>query len=104
MVSSLKLSPPPKTKNFLPKKTSLPKKNSPTPKKNSKNTSKNFRKITSEKKLQKTTSMLQGLCDVSPSAVPFVRQFYGSPFRYLWEDDSGEVHDTREKVASRAIL
>ena len=37
--------------------------------------------------------MLQGLCDVSPSAVPFVRQFYGSPSRYVWEDDSGEVHD-----------
>ena len=37
--------------------------------------------------------MLQGLCDVSPSAVPFVRQFYGTPSRYLWEDDSGEVHD-----------
>ena len=31
--------------------------------------------------------------DVSPSAVPFVRKFCGSPSRYLWEDDSGEVHD-----------
>ena len=38
-------------------------------------------------------AMLQGLCDVSPSAVPSVRQFYGSPSRYLWENDSGEVHD-----------
>ena len=38
-------------------------------------------------------AMLQGLCDVSPSAVLFVRQFHGSPSRYLWEDDCGEVHD-----------
>ena len=38
-------------------------------------------------------AMLQGLCHVSPSAVPFVRQFYGTPSRYLWEDDSGKVHD-----------
>ena len=36
--------------------------------------------------------MLQGLCD-SPSAVPFVRQFHGSPSRYLWENDIGEVRD-----------
>ena len=35
-------------------------------------------------------AMLQGLCE---STVPFVRQFYGSPSRCLWENDFGEVHD-----------
>ena len=34
--------------------------------------------------------MLQGLFNVSPSAVLFVRQFHGSP----WENDTGEVCDT----------
>ena len=29
----------------------------------------------------------QGLHNVSPSSVPFARQFYGMPWRYLWEDD-----------------
>ena len=38
-------------------------------------------------------AVLQGLCNVSPSAVPFVRQFHGSPSRYLWENDFGEVRD-----------
>ena len=38
-------------------------------------------------------AMLQGLLDVSPPAVPFVRQFYGTPSRYLWEDAEGLVHD-----------
>ena len=28
-------------------------------------------------------AMQQGLCDVSPSTVPFVHQFYESPSRYL---------------------
>ena len=38
-------------------------------------------------------SMLQGLHNVAPSALPFVRQFYGSPSQYLWEDDMGTVHE-----------
>ena len=38
-------------------------------------------------------AMLQALRDVSPAALPFVRQFYGNPSRYLWEDDEGVVHE-----------
>ena len=36
-------------------------------------------------------AMLQGLHNVSPASVPFVRQFYGTPSRYLWEDDEGVI-------------
>ena len=39
-----------------------------------------------------------------PSALPFVRQLYGNSSRCVWEVDSEEVHETREKVASRAIF
>ena len=42
-------------------------------------------------------SMLQGLHNVAPSALPFVRQFYGSPSKYLWEDDSGTVHEIDQR-------
>ena len=38
-------------------------------------------------------AMMQGLFNVSPSAVPFVRQYHGRPSRYLREDDTGVVHD-----------
>ena len=37
--------------------------------------------------------MLQALRDVSPTALPFVRQFYCNPSRYLLEDDEGVVHE-----------
>ena len=43
-------------------------------------------------------AMLQGLCDVSPSAVPFVRQFHGSPSHYLWENDIGEVFEIDQSL------
>ena len=38
-------------------------------------------------------AMLQGLHNVCPSSVPFVRQFHGMPSRYLWEDDEGVIHN-----------
>ena len=39
-------------------------------------------------------AMLDGLRGVSDGvAVPFVRQFYGVPSQYIWEDDEGTVHD-----------
>ena len=38
-------------------------------------------------------AMLQALWDVSPAALPFVRQFYGNPSRDFWEDDEGVVHE-----------
>ena len=34
---------------------------------------------------------LQGL-PLGAEALPFVRQFYGSPSRYIWTDDQGTVH------------
>ena len=36
--------------------------------------------------------MMQGLHDVDHTAVPFVSMFYGTPSRYLWEDDAGTTH------------
>ena len=37
-------------------------------------------------------AMMQGLHDVDHTAVPFVSMFYGTPSRYLWEDDAGTTH------------
>ena len=42
-------------------------------------------------------SMLQGLHNVAPSALPFVRQFCGSPSKHLWEDDSGTAKERVEQ-------
>ena len=44
------------------------------------------------------SAMLQGLRDVSPAALPFVKQFYGSPSRYLWEDIKVQI---KAKAGSR---
>ena len=41
-------------------------------------------------------AMLQGLANLCPAALPFVRQFYGSPSHYIWEDDAGVVHDVAQ--------
>ena len=38
-------------------------------------------------------AMSQGLHNVSPASVPFVRQFCGTPSRYLWKDDEGVTHN-----------
>ena len=42
--------------------------------------------------------MLRGLLTVEggESALPFVRQFYGSVSTYLWQDDEGIVHDVHQ--------
>ena len=39
-------------------------------------------------------AMLQGLMNVEggSAALPFVSMFYGSPSKYLWEDDVGAIH------------
>ena len=37
-------------------------------------------------------SMLQGLFEVAPEAVPFVRQYYGSPSSYIRQDGHGVSH------------
>ena len=39
--------------------------------------------------------MMSGLLEVEggASALPFVRQFYGSPSTYLWDDDDGVTHE-----------
>ena len=37
-------------------------------------------------------SMLQGLFEVAPEAVPFCRQYYGSPSSYIWQDEHGVSH------------
>ena len=38
------------------------------------------------------TAMMSGLAEVDPSVLPFVRLFYGSKSRYLWEDNGGNCH------------
>ena len=40
-------------------------------------------------------AMMSGLLEVEggASALPFVRQFYGSPSTYLWDDDDGVTHE-----------
>ena len=40
-------------------------------------------------------AMMSGLLEVKggASALPFVRQFYGSPSTYLWDDDNGVTHE-----------
>ena len=38
-------------------------------------------------------AMSQGLRDVSPAALPLVRQVYGNPSRHMWEDGEGTVHE-----------
>ena len=39
-------------------------------------------------------AMLEGLRSVSDGvAVSFVRQFYGVPSQYIWEDYHGVIHD-----------
>ena len=42
--------------------------------------------------------MLDGLRSVAgcDSVLPFVVQFYGNPFSYLWDDDNGETHEIRQ--------
>ena len=46
-----------------------------------------------EEDLVSCGAMLQGLANLCPSALPFVRKFYSSPSHYFWEDDAGAVHD-----------
>ena len=43
-------------------------------------------------------AMFRGLLSVEggESALPFVRQFYGSVSTYLWQDDEGIVHDVHQ--------
>ena len=43
-------------------------------------------------------AMLSGLAEVAPSVLPFVRQFYGSCSRYVWEDDAGDNHTRSVRV------
>ena len=38
------------------------------------------------------TAMLSGLAEVDPAVLPFVRLFFGSQSRYLWEDNEGNGH------------
>ena len=40
--------------------------------------------------------MLQGLRRIAPHVVPFVRQFYGTPFTYWWENDEGVTHHVHQ--------
>ena len=42
--------------------------------------------------------MLRGLLSVegSDTVLPFVRQFYGTPSTYQWQDDEGTVHDVQQ--------
>ena len=37
-------------------------------------------------------AVMNGLAGVDPGVLPFVRLFYGSSSRYLWEDDPGVTH------------
>ena len=43
-------------------------------------------------------SMMRGLLSVEggQEALPFVRQFYGAPSTYLWQDDMGVVHEVHQ--------
>ena len=43
-------------------------------------------------------AVLRGLLTVDggESALPFVRQFYGSASTYIWQDDEGTVHDVHQ--------
>ena len=43
-------------------------------------------------------SMLRGLFSVQggEAVLPFVRQFYGVPSTYLWQDDSGDIHEIHQ--------
>ena len=43
-------------------------------------------------------SMMRGLLSVEGghAALPFVRQFYGAPSTYLWQDDMDVVHEVHE--------
>ena len=43
-------------------------------------------------------AMLRGLLSVEggDTVLPFVRQFYGTPSTYLWQDDDGTVHDVQQ--------
>ena len=43
-------------------------------------------------------AMLRGLLSVEggDTVLPFVRQFYGTPSTYLWQDDEGTVHDVQQ--------
>ena len=49
-------------------------------------------------------AMLRKLMEVSPSKVPFVRQFYGRPSAFYWTDDAGVTHtiDQAEDVRDEA--
>ena len=49
-------------------------------------------------------AMLEGLQQVSAEAVPFARMFHGRRSEYLWESDSGEVHNIpKGKAASKGM-
>ena len=43
-------------------------------------------------------SMLRGLFSVEggEAILPFVRQFYGAPSTYLWQDDSRDIHEIHQ--------
>ena len=43
-------------------------------------------------------AMLRRLLSVEggDTVLPFVRQFYGTPSTYLWQDDEGTVHDVQQ--------
>ena len=43
-------------------------------------------------------AMMRGLLEVGGggSALPFVRQFYGSPSTYWWDDEEGVTHEIRQ--------
>ena len=42
------------------------------------------------------SAMLQGLRRIAPHVVPFVRQFYGTPSTYWWENDEGVTHHAHQ--------
>ena len=43
-------------------------------------------------------AMLRGLLSAEggEAVLPFVRQFYGAPSMYLWQDDSGVTHEIHQ--------
>ena len=42
------------------------------------------------------SATLQGLRQIAPHVVPFVRQFYGTPSTYWWENDEGVTHHVHQ--------
>ena len=43
-------------------------------------------------------AIFQGVRDMvdGDKMIPFIRQFYGSPSTFLWDDDFGEVHHVHQ--------